>query len=120
MEFHYLQFFKNKLPSSSLLRSLGLCSIPIPAMQRSLLSGRTAAPAPALTTTIQASTRVVVRAAASSSSSDSPSSPSSSLPTRREALALGAASLALSGLGSGVVSTPSARAEEGGEEGKGI
>jgi len=56
----------------------------------------------------------VVRAAASSKASDSSSSPLPLSSSRREALALGAASLALS-LGSGVVSTPSARAEEGGE-----
>lgn len=89
-----------------------------PAMQRSLVSGRTAAPAPKATRQAAhgASTRVV--RAAASSASDSSSSPSPPLPlsssTRREALALGAASLALA-LGSGVVATPSARAEEGGE-----
>ena len=79
------------------------------------MNSRTAAPASMAATTRQASNRVVVRAAAASSSSPDSSSSSLPLSTRREALALGAASLAL-GLGSGVVSTPSARAEEGGEK----
>jgi hypothetical protein len=84
-------------------------------MQRFLVSGRTAAPAS--TTTRQAAhwtlTRVV--RAAELSLSDSPSSSLPLLsPTRREALSLGAASLAL-GLASGLVSSPAARAEEGGE-----
>lgn len=79
------------------------------------MSGRTAAPAS--TTTRQAAhwtlTRVV--RAAELSLSDSPSSSLPLLsPTRREALSLGAASLAL-GLASGLVSSPAARAEEGGE-----
>ena len=84
-------------------------------MQRFLVSGRTVAPAS--TTTRQAAhwtlTRVV--RAAELSLSDSPSSSLPLLsPTRREALSLGAASLAL-GLASGLVSSPAARAEEGGE-----
>lgn len=84
-------------------------------MQSFLVSGRTAAPAS--TTTRQAAhwtlTRVV--RAAELSLSDSPSSSLPLLsPTRREALSLGAASLAL-GLASGLVSSPAARAEEGGE-----
>lgn len=90
-------------------------------MQKAFLSGRSIAPASAPRQARGRLANGVVRATASSSSS-SPD-PSSSSPTtpqpqlsssRRDALALGAASLAL-GLGSGLISTPAARADEGGE-----
>lgn len=77
------------------------------------MSGRTVAPAS--TTTRQAAHWTLTRVVRAAELSDSPSSSLPLLsPTRREALSLGAASLAL-GLASGLVSSPAARAEEGGE-----